>query len=443
LATLLLVLVVVGRAHATTFRVGPNGDYAAVADAISAAQKYAGTHVILLQAGTFYENLALAMTDQSITISGGWDPTFKNRGPKDSSTIDGGFSSWVLMADVDGGSLTLERLRFIHGLDGRDANRDVRGAGLHVLLQRTRFLMTDCSVEDNRSETTAVGSSAMGGGLYLRVLDHADATVQRTGFRRNVAQAVEARGGGAYIEVAGISSTLRVTGCTFANNRATGAYVPGNGTSAWGGGLVVHGRQSANLAQVIANRFATNLVWEQGVGAAMALWSDGSSTITARRNSVRDASMPETQGRSEVDLWANGQGTLQFSDSEIVNTPTSAIGALASYSGRVFLTNLTLADNRYGVSLNYWVAGTLSLANSILFNTHNDLYAPATTALLNNLVGVDPWFVAPPARYDLSLGSPGIDRGAGSVPGGLGPLDIRGVPRVTGSSVDVGAYELQ
>ena len=50
---------------------GPTGAYATVGAAITAAQKYPGHHEILLQEGTYFENLTLAMSDQSLAISGG------------------------------------------------------------------------------------------------------------------------------------------------------------------------------------------------------------------------------------------------------------------------------------------------------------------------------------------------------------------------------------
>ena len=239
-----------------------------------------------------------------------------------------------MLVEAEGGDLSLDRLRFIRGRDPRQA---ARGAGLRVGLSGTRFRLTDSSVERNVTASSGEASSAMGGGLYLHLFGGADATVQRTTFRDNVADAQTATGGGAFIDFAGGPSTLLVTGCLFSNNGAMGAFTPANGTSAWGGGLVVSSGGSAHVATIVGNRFVSNLVYQLGNGAAMALWVSGSSTITARRNSVRDAgTFP--QGRNEVELRAFG-GTLQFSDSEVVNTPVLGISARTGDEGRIFLAN--------------------------------------------------------------------------------------------------------
>lgn len=60
----------------------------------------------------------------------------------------------------------------------------------------------------------------------------------------------------------------------------------------------------------------------------------------------------------------------------------------------------------------------------------------------SNLLGIDPLFVSP-AMWDCRLrtGSPALNEGDNSPPGGLGQTDLDGNPRVFDIVVDIGAYE--
>lgn len=70
------------------------------------------------------------------------------------------------------------------------------------------------------------------------------------------------------------------------------------------------------------------------------------------------------------------------------------------------------------------------------------LYGTFTFTGGNFLAGTDPLFVDP-ATWDCHLrgGSPALDSGDMSPPGGLGPTDADGNPRIIDGTVDVGAYE--
>jgi hypothetical protein len=119
-------------------------------------------------------------------------------------------------------------------------------------------------------------------------------------------------------------------------------------------------------------------------------------------------------------------------------------------AGSLNMVNLTVADNRRG---NVWIdsfrglSGPVSLANSIVDNRGAGggylIKSNGTLTQVRNLVGVDPRFVdRAQGNYRLQKSSPAVDLGTVSPPGGLGPLDLDGAPRVQGGRVDAGAFEM-
>jgi hypothetical protein len=68
--------------------------------------------------------------------------------------------------------------------------------------------------------------------------------------------------------------------------------------------------------------------------------------------------------------------------------------------------------------------------------------AIATATVLRSRFGSEPGYVGRLAGdYRLQAGSPAINAGSALAPGGLGPRDLEGNPRVIGHRVDQGAYE--
>ena len=107
------------------------------------------------------------------------------------------------------------------------------------------------------------------------------------------------------------------------------------------------------------------------------------------------------------------------------------------------LVNLTVVDNTLtGIELVENDNSSVSLHNSIAYGNSTETNLGAGVGTGNNLVGVNPLFMDPPnLNYRLGHGSPGLDTGNNSPPGGLGPTDFDGLPRLENGTVDKGCYE--
>jgi hypothetical protein len=142
-----------------------------------------------------------------------------------------------------------------------------------------------------------------------------------------------------------------------------------------------------------------------------------------------------------VQLISDLDGTLRMSDSIVAGGDGMGIRYVARQGGTIEFTNLTVVDHPEAGITESVNDGSVSIANTIVFGNTPDLDAPDAVTEAN-LVGVDPVFVDPvTADYRLQEGSPAIDVGSNAPPGGLGPFDVEGNPRVVNGIVDVGAVE--
>ena len=169
------------------------------------------------------------------------------------------------------------------------------------------------------------------------------------------------------------------------------------------------------------------------------IFNSGTLTVT-NSTFVNNSAYPNYGGA----IFNEGAATV--TNSTIVHNTAVGGGGIGSFGGAVTLTNTLLAQNTGGD------ADTTTTANSA-----NNLVDDNSTGLTNGVngnligtnvtdVGLDPNGLqdngGPTQTIALLSGSQAIDAGTNSVLGTL-PTDQRGFGRLVGTSVDIGAYELQ
>jgi hypothetical protein len=145
-------------------------------------------------------------------------------------------------------------------------------------------------------------------------------------------------------------------------------------------------------------------------------------------------------------LFQGGDSASTLSDTVVVNSNTKGIVAITFGDGSatLHLTNLTVADHAHtGLQADKNAAGgALNFSNSIAANNGTDVSFSGAVTTTANLVGGAAGFVdAPGGDYSLAEGSDAINAGTNAPPGGLGPTDIDGNARISGGTVDQGAFE--
>jgi hypothetical protein len=271
-----------------------------------------------------------------------------------------------------------------------------------------QFYLVDNLISGNTVENTG-GASAAGGCVMLYAHDASSFTA--TGNR--------------IIDNTCVAPMGTVYGC------GASIYHNSTGTSEFSDNLVKGNRtETANGDEV------------EGAGGSLAVSLNGNA-LTARRNLWIDNRDIGSQEGYHVKFSASGSGVLSASDSVVAGGTNVGVGAWNYDSSVLRLTNLTIFDHA-DLGVHYRGFG----AESTLFNTI--VFGSATLTDFNstnvttggNLLGTDPLFVGP-ASWDCHLnpGSPALDAGDNAPPGGLGPSDLDGNPRVIDGVVDVGAFE--
>jgi RHS repeat-associated protein len=179
-------------------------------------------------------------------------------------------------------------------------------------------------------------------------------------------------------------------------------------------------------------------------------WRDGSGSV----------SNTSVVGCAGSGLEVAGSGTLTVRDSLFANSGAS--GVHSTSTGVVSLARCTLAGNSAPEGALYAAGTDLTLSGSIVaFNSagvagdarakltlqRNDVFGNAAFDYGEGLAGsddlhADPAFVnRGTGDYRLTSASPCVDAGDATSPG-PGVLDLDGLPRLQGTRVDLGAYEL-
>jgi hypothetical protein len=431
-------------AGATTFTVGAGGTHASVQAAVNAALAAGGDHEIRIRQGSFPERLNVPATfSGGLSVSGGWDAAFATRSEDAGLTVIAAAGlGRPLAVDVTAGTLRFEGLTLSGGLADH-------GGGVRARLRGSASLvLANVRIVDN----AAAGAEAKGGGVYAELSGSSRLTIEDSQVADNLAEGAEVvEAGGLFVGCAE-SSHFSLLRSSVERNRAASTDESGRGA---GLTVICFGAGSATIDDnLLADNEAVGSGQSFGYGVALSLLAADESPptgeVVARRNRILgNQYSDEAAFADHVTLAVQGaEAAIVLSDSVVAGGSAGGVGASAVDGGVVRLTNLTVAGHQQLGVFDYRLAGgaapagTVSLFNTIVFGNGTDTDLTSFVVRGSNLVGVDPRFVAPElADYRLEDGSPAIDAGTNTPPGGLGSTDVERRTRVTGGKVDIGAHE--
>jgi hypothetical protein len=296
------------------------------------------------------------------------------------------------------------------------------------------------------------------------------------------------------------AATLTMSNCVVSGNQASspsvgGAIFVGTGvlvanTCNFSGNSVFNGPGGGAIAIDSGRAYITNSVFSSNSAANMGLAVYGGAIAntagglyvfgsTFTHNTLQAGSVPGPLGGAIY----NGSGTTQITDSTFtansIQGPflTTAGGAIANSTGKVTVLNSTIVNNSAactaGTAQGGGIeagSGTFTLQNTIVAGNSvtgsmtsgpdidgsvqslgYNLIQSTSGALINgdsasNVTGVSPLLGplqnngGPTPTMALMAGSPAINKGFFT---GTPTTDQRGLPRVSGGAMDIGAFEVQ
>jgi hypothetical protein len=451
-------------------------EFPTIQAAVAAAAAEAGPVDIRVAAGHHVQRLHIRdlPAGEKLEITGGWDPTYtENVVARSDTTLDGGGVGPVVMVtghiqrEVDLAGFTI--------VGGHAPER--RGGpagGLYVSVSgnsRLRFdwnVIRDHRLPGGRRGPSAVqvelrdtarvwfhrdfirrnhvtGSRARAAGLRAVLRDDSGLNLERNHFVRNQVRATSrrrvARAAGAEIRVLD-TAQLVMGGNLFEGNRASGA-----GAARYAALTVTGaGHSEADLGGNCYFDNRTESDRGDARGTVLLAASSSATTQKTRLDGQGEALAGNFAGHrnARVVSITNDGADVSWTSSLVVRSRGDAIRARARAGSLIHLTNLTITGNSgRAVRVPATASGITFLSNSILAGNGTDVPrgGPVQTA---NLVGGSPLFVDPAGDdYHLQPGSPAIDAGNNSPPGGLDEHDLEKQGRTTGAAVDLGAYELR
>jgi hypothetical protein len=247
---------------------------------------------------------------------------------------------------------------------------------------------------------------------------------------------------------AGTTSTL--TGLTLTNGLATygGAILVNSNASL----TLEHANLSGNLGSMggaIFN-YGTLTLADTTIAGNHATYLAGGIFNEYGRLALNNTTLAGNSGPAGGGIY-NDYGEATIANTTLAgNSATGPGGGIYNYAGPVTINNSTLTGNSATMGGGiYHFGALLAFTNTIVAgnsaNSDTNIYGLNYSSGSHNLIDVDP-MLAPLGDYGGSTqtmpplpGSPAIDAGADT------PLatDQRGLPRLSGSTVDIGAVELQ
>ncbi|MDB4306212.1 hypothetical protein N9980_01445 [bacterium] len=422
--------------------VGPDGTFATIQAAVNACPSAVECHVDVEMANIYTENVVfpISHTSGTILVSGGWDATFSSRIENfRASTIDGGATGRVLDIQVSGGTVAIEGFIIENGSDTRGAGINVDPGGASGAIVK----LTNLDIRNNHASNTY---SCEGGGVRAQLNGSERLEIVNSEISSNsvtvTSESNYAAGGGIYISASGTASFL-VDDTWVEENTATSDTAQKEGA---GQAFYLEGESSGEIVNMEVTGNTAGGTFDAVTGTGGRLILDDNASLVVRQGVWALNSNLTGDTESQLHIGSYGNATLLVTDTAIVLGDQNGLYSRAwDFSSQRFV-NLTVADNALtGINFDLVGGGTTgSVYNSIAYGNGTDVYLAAGIGTGNNLIGVDPIWVAPgPPSYNYRLdqGSPALDAGNNAPPGGLGPLDLDGLPRIQNSNVDIGCYE--
>jgi hypothetical protein len=422
-------------ASAAVYTVGSGGTHATVQSAIAAAASNAGDDEVRIASGTIVEHVhATVVTDGRVDLSGGWNAAFDTQTADPTLTvIDGTLTGRTFLLETYGNAhVTLRNLSVVRGSADSYPNVRLSAFGL------SRIELSDCESRGAVSDASTVFVAPMGA-ISVGALDATQIDIARCAVFDNRVDS------GALVSAVGMSigasgtAQIRVQEVSIHDNQVSADRVDGGGMIVSAGG---DARVEVTESLIESNRIVElPASFSNAPGVVIATNSPGTTAqVVFRRNRVSGNTI---QGASQADssqvlVYSEGTSQVTIGDSEISNSSSSAgLDISRADNAVVNVVNATVAGN---VQFDLRADGSINVSNTLA----GIVTGLGDSILQNNRFGPGARYVDPAGGdYRLQPGSPALGAGTATPPGGLGPTDLDGNPRVIGfGGVDLGAYEL-
>ena len=321
-----------------------------------------------------------------------------------------------------GGLMTLVDCRLV-------GNRAYDGGGGGLYNESGTVTLESCSFTANRSLSVSpdnLAADAFGGGIY-----NAGAMTLAGGtLNRNVAASPDySDGGGIHNE-----GSMVLTSCTLAGNASLARSNLSGTTGSFGGGIDNWGAMALTNCTLVGNTAKANTAFETyAIGGGICVEETGSLTLTnctlsgntAHRRRNGDA----VSGGGNLMIFG---GAARLTNTIVTNGGVAGNCSLDPYGG-ILTTgghNLSSDDGCFAAG------GSDRLDTKARLAPLGNYGGPTQTMALCTAAGI------PPGCHGAS---PAINAGDDTVTGPPDNLstDQRGLPRLSGAHVDIGAYEVQ